>query len=475
MTLAVKTSVRGRTRPDKKMVTATISTLAATFGNRLVTSLAVRQQHGNTTTWHASEPPDAVVFPQTAEEVRDIVRVCATNGMPVIPFGVGTSLEGHVNAPFGGISIDFKDMNRVLAVHAEDLDCVVEPGVTRKQLNEHLRDQGLFFPIDPGADATIGGMAATRASGTNAVRYGTMRENVLALKAVLANGEMITTARRAKKSAAGYDLTRLLVGSEGTLGVITEITLKLQGIPEAIAAGVCAFPSVEAACNATILTIQSGIPVARIELLDEVQVKACNAYSKLSLPEKPVLFLEFHGSPASVAEQSERFGEIARDLSGGPFTWTAKPEDRSKLWQARHDAYWAARGLRPGAQAIASDVCVPISRLAECVTESQRDVAEAGLLAPILGHVGDGNFHLSLLIDVDDADEVARAETVLERLVERALAMEGTCTGEHGVGQGKMKYLAAEFGEGALAAMRAVKDALDPHDMMNPGKIVAPN
>jgi D-lactate dehydrogenase (cytochrome) len=475
MTLAVKTSVRRRTRPDKKMVTATISTLAATFGNRLVTSLAVRQQHGNTTTWHASEPPDAVVFPQTAEEVRDIVRVCATNGMPVIPFGVGTSLEGHVNAPFGGISIDFKDMNRVLAVHAEDLDCVVEPGVTRKQLNEHLRDQGLFFPIDPGADATIGGMAATRASGTNAVRYGTMRENVLALKAVLANGEMITTARRAKKSAAGYDLTRLLVGSEGTLGVITEITLKLQGIPEAIAAGVCAFPSVEAACNATILTIQSGIPVARIELLDEVQVKACNAYSKLSLPEKPVLFLEFHGSPASVAEQSERFGEIARDLSGGPFTWTAKPEDRSKLWQARHDAYWAARGLRPGAQAIASDVCVPISRLAECVTESQRDVAEAGLLAPILGHVGDGNFHLSLLIDVDDADEVARAETVLERLVERALAMEGTCTGEHGVGQGKMKYLAAEFGEGALAAMRAVKDALDPHDMMNPGKIVAPN
>ena len=475
MTLAVKTSVRVRTRPDKKMVTATISTLAATFGNRLVTSLAVRQQHGNTTTWHASEPPDAVVFPRTAEEVRDIVRVCATNGMPVIPFGVGTSLEGHVNAPFGGISIDFKDMNRVLAVHAEDLDCVVEPGVTRKQLNEHLRDQGLFFPIDPGADATIGGMAATRASGTNAVRYGTMRENVLALKAVLANGEMITTARRAKKSAAGYDLTRLLVGSEGTLGVITEITLKLQGIPEAIAAGVCPFPSVEAACNATILTIQSGIPVARIELLDEVQVKACNAYSKLTLPEKPVLFLEFHGSSASVAEQSERFGEIARDLSGGPFAWTAKPEDRSKLWQARHDAYWAARGLRPGAQAIASDVCVPISRLAECVAESQRDVAEAGLLAPILGHVGDGNFHLSLLIDVDDADEVARAETVLERLVERALAMEGTCTGEHGVGQGKMKYLAAEFGEGALAAMRAVKDALDPHDMMNPGKIVAPS
>jgi D-lactate dehydrogenase (cytochrome) len=474
MALAVETSVRGRGRPDKKMVTATINALAAAFGNRLVTSLAVRQQHGNTTTWHASEPPDAVVFPQTAEEVRDIVRVCAANGMPVIPFGVGTSLEGHVNALFGGVSIDFKDMNRILAVHAEDLDCVVEPGVTRKQLNEHLRDQGLFFPIDPGADASIGGMAATRASGTNAVRYGTMRENVLALKAVLANGEMITTARRARKSAAGYDLTRLFVGSEGTLGVITEITLKLQGIPEAIAAGACPFPSVEAACNATILTIQSGIPVARIELLDEMQVKACNVYSKLTLPEQPLLFVEFHGSQASVAEQSERFGEIARELAGGPFEWAVKAEDRSKLWQARHDAYWAARGLRPGAQAIASDVCVPISRLAECVIETQRDVANTSLLAPILGHVGDGNFHLSLLIDVDNPDEIAQAETLLERLVERALAMEGTCTGEHGVGQGKMKYLAAEYGEGALAAMRAVKDALDPQDIMNPGKIVAP-
>jgi D-lactate dehydrogenase (cytochrome) len=317
-------------------------------------------------------------------------------------------------------------------------------------------------------------MAATRASGTNAVRYGTMKDNVLALKAVLANGEVIATARRAKKSAAGYDLTRLFIGSEGTLGVITEITLKLQGIPEAIAAGVCPFPSVEAACNATILTIQSGIPIARIELLDEMQVKACNAYSKLTLPEKPMLFLEFHGSQAGVAEQSERFGEIAGELGGGPFEWTAKPEDRSRLWQARHDAYWAVRGLRPGAQAIASDVCVPISRLAECVTETQRDVVASGLTAPILGHVGDGNFHLSLLVDVDDGDEVARAEALLERLVERALAMEGTCTGEHGVGQGKMKYLAAEHGEGALSAMRAIKDALDPRDLMNPGKIVLP-
>jgi D-lactate dehydrogenase (cytochrome) len=474
MALAVKAPVRGRPRPDAKAVASTLSALAATFGNRLVTSLAVRQQHGNTTTWHASEPPDAVVFPHTSEEVVEAVRLCAMHGVPVIPFGVGTSLEGHVNAPFGGISIDFKDMNRVLAVHAEDLDCVVEPGVTRKQLNEHLRDQGLFFPIDPGADATIGGMAATRASGTNAVRYGTMKDNVLALKAVLANGEVINTARRAKKSAAGYDLTRLFVGSEGTLGVITEITLKLQGIPEAIAAGVCPFPSVEAACNATILTIQSGIPIARIELLDEMQVKACNAYSKLTLPEQPMLFLEFHGSHAGVAEQSERFGEIARELGGGPFEWTAKPEDRSRLWQARHDAYWAVRGLRPGGQAIASDVCVPISRLAECVTETQRDVVESRLIAPILGHVGDGNFHLSLLVDVDDPDEVARAEALLERLVQRALAMEGTCTGEHGVGQGKMKYLAAEYGEGALFAMRAIKDALDPRDLMNPGKIVLP-
>jgi D-lactate dehydrogenase (cytochrome) len=474
MALAVETSGWGRARPDAKTVASTISALAAIFGNRLVTSRAVREQHGNTTTWYVSQPPDAVVFPQTAEEVCQIVRLCAANRMPVIPYGVGTSLEGHVNAPFGGISIDFKDMNRVLAVHAEDLDCVVEPGVTRKQLNDHLRDQGLFFPIDPGADATIGGMTATRASGTNAVRYGTMKDNVLALKVVMANGETITTARRAKKSSAGYDLTRLFVGSEGTLGVITEITVKLQGIPEAIAAGVCEFPTVEAACTATILTIQSGIPVARIELLDALQVKASNAYSKLTLPEKPMLFLEFHGSQAGVGEQSERFGEIAAELGGGPFDWATKAEDRSRLWQARHDAYWAARGLRPGARAVATDVCVPISKLADCVTQAQHDVAEHRLVAPITGHVGDGNFHLSLLVDTSDADEMARAELVMERLVERALAMEGTCTGEHGVGQGKMKYLRPELGAGALAAMRAIKDALDPHDIINPGKIVAP-
>ena len=461
------------TRRDPDAIEAAIAALAAKFGNRLVTSRAVREQHANTTSWIANEPPDAVVFPQATGDVQDIVRICARLRVPVIPFGTGTSLEGHINAPYGGVSIDFRDMNRVLAVNAQDLDCVVEPGITRKQLNEHLRDQGLFFPLDPGADASLGGMAATRCSGTNAVRYGTMKDNVLALKVVLANGELMTTARRAKKSSAGYDLTRLIVGAEGTLGVITELTLKLSGIPEAISAGVCPFPSVEAACNAAIATIQSGVPVARIELLDELQVKATNLYSKLALPEVPMLFVEFHGSPAGVAEQAERFGEIARDLDGGPFEWATKPEDRSRLWQARHDAYWAARGLRPGAQALATDVCVPISRLAECVTAAQHEVAELGLVAPILGHVGDGNFHLSLLVDMSDAAEVKAAKTLCERLVERALAMDGTCTGEHGVGQGKMKYLAGELGSPALAAMAAIKRALDPDDIMNPGKIVA--
>jgi D-lactate dehydrogenase (cytochrome) len=471
--MAVVEKKPSRTHRDRAAIDAAVAVLAAKFGNRLVTSRAVCEQHGNTTTWIANEPPDAVVFPQSTIDVQDIVRICAAHGVPVIPFGTGTSLEGHVNAPFGGVSIDFRDMNNVLAVNAADLDCVVEPGITRKQLNEHLRDQGLFFPLDPGADASLGGMAATRCSGTNAVRYGTMKDNVLALKAVLANGELITTARRAKKSSAGYDLTRLLVGSEGTLGVITELTLKLAGIPEAISAGHCRFPSVEAACNAAIATIQSGIPVARIELMDELQVKATNLYSKLSLPEAPMLFVEFHGSPAGVAEQSERFAEIARDLGAGPFEWAMQSEDRTRLWQARHDAYWAGRGLRPGAQAVATDVCVPISRLAECVTETQRDVATHGLLAPILGHVGDGNFHLTLLVDMADVDDVTAAKMVCERVVERALAMDGTCTGEHGVGQGKMKYLARELGETTLQAMAAIKRALDPQNIMNPGKIVS--
>src|SRR5437773_4681331 len=337
-------------RSDPKASKPAVAALAAKFGNRLVTSQAVREQHGNTTTWIENQPPDAVVFPQSTEDVQEAVRICAAHRLPVIAFGTGTSLEGHVNAPYGGVSIDFRDMDRVLAVNSQDLDCVVEPGLTRKQLNEHLRDQGLFFPLDPGADASLGGMAATRCSGTNAVRYGTMKDNVLALKVVLANGDLMTTGRRAKKSSAGYDLTRLMVGAEGTLGVITELTLKLSGIPEAISSGVCPFPSLEAACNAAIATIQFGVPVARIELLDELQVKATNLYSKLTLPEVPMLFVEFHGSPAGAAEQAERFGEIARDLGGGPFEWATKPEDRSRLWQARHDAYWAGRALRPGAQ-----------------------------------------------------------------------------------------------------------------------------
>jgi D-lactate dehydrogenase (cytochrome) len=460
-----------RSREERKAADTVIEALAARYGNRLVTAQAVREQHGHTTTWIDNQPPDAVVFPQVSADVQEIVRLCAAHRVPVIGFGQGTSLEGQVNAPRGGICLDFRDMNRVLAVHAEDLDCVVEPGITRKQLNEALRDTGLFFPIDPGADASLGGMAATRASGTNAVRYGTMKDNVLALKAVLANGEVISTGHRVKKSSAGYDLTRLIVGSEGTLGVITELTLRLAGIPEAISSGICPFPSVEAACNAAILTIQSGIPVARIELLDEMQVKASNAYSKLTLPETPMLFVEFHGSQASVAEQAERFGEIARELGGGPFEWATKAEDRTRLWQARHDAYWAIMGLRPGVRALSTDVCVPISRLAECVTQSQRDVKANRLLAPIVGHVGDGNFHMLLLIDQNDADEVERAKAFLERLVDRALAMDGTCTGEHGIGQGKMKYLPAEHGEPALAAMRALKRALDPLDIMNPGKI----
>jgi D-lactate dehydrogenase (cytochrome) len=472
--VALAQAAVARERRDPAATAKAVAALTAAFGNRVVTSAAVREQHANTTTWIENEPPDAVVFPQSQADVQETVRICARHRVPVIAFGTGTSLEGHINAPYGGVSIDFRDMNRVLKVHAEDLDCVVEPGITRKQLNEYLRDQGLFFPIDPGADASLGGMAATRCSGTNAVRYGTMKDNVLALTAVLANGEIITTASRAKKTSAGYDLTRLFVGSEGTLGVITALTLKLSGIPEAIASGVCPFPSVEAACNAAIVTIQSGIPVARIELLDELQVKATNLYSKLTLPELPMLFVEFHGSQGGVAEQSQRFGEIAAEFGGGPFEWATKAEDRSRLWQARHDAYWAGRGLRPGAKAVATDVCVPISRLAECVTATQRDIADSSLVAPILGHVGDGNFHLTLLVDMEDQDEVARAKDLCERLVERALAMEGTCTGEHGVGQGKMKYLEAEYGPAALAAMRAVKRALDPDDIMNPGKIVPP-
>jgi D-lactate dehydrogenase (cytochrome) len=462
-----------RQRPDAAAVETVTRALQAAFGNRVVTSLAVRQQHANTLTWVENQPPDVVVYPQTTEEVARIVRLCAEHRVPIIPFGTGTSFEGHTNAPFGGVSVDTSMMKAVIAVHAEDLDCVVEPGVTRKQLNEHLRDMGLFFPIDPGADASLGGMVGTRASGTNAVRYGTMKDNVLALTVVTPNGDVVRTSRRAKKTSAGYDLTRLFVGSEGTLGIVTEITLKLHGIPEAISAGVCPFPSVRAACDATIVTIQSGLPVARIELLDEAQVRACNLYSKLNLPETPLLFVEFHGTEAGVTEQAERFGEIAAEYGGGPFDWATKAEDRSRLWQARHDAYWAAMSLKPGAKGVSTDVCVPISRLAECVEETKRDIEASGMIAPIVGHVGDGNFHVLPLVDMDDPGAIEAAKAFVERLVERALAMEGTCTGEHGVGQKKMKYLEAEHGPEALDLMRVLKRAIDPDDIMNPGKIVA--
>ncbi len=460
-------------RTPAEAVKAALTELAATFGNRLVTSQAVRDQHCNTLSWTASQAPDGVLYPQTTQDVADAVRICARHKVPVIPFGTGTSFEGHTNAPAGGISIDTSMMKAIVSVHPEDLDVTVEAGVTRKELNEHLRDMGLFFPIDPGADASLGGMASTRASGTNAVRYGTMRDNVLALEVVTASGEVVQTGRRARKSSAGYDLTRLFVGAEGTLGVVTRVTLKLHGIPQAISGGLCPFPSVEAACQATILTIQSGIPIARIELLDAMQVRACNLYSKLTLPETPMLFVEFHGTDAGVREQSEFFGEIAADLGGGPFEWTTRSEERTRLWQARHDAYWAAIALRPGAQGISTDVCVPISRLAECVAETQADIEASGLLAPIVGHVGDGNFHVLPLVDVNDPAEVSRGKAFVERLVQRALAMEGTCTGEHGVGQMKMKYLEAEHGPEGLALMRTLKKALDPDNIMNPGKIVA--
>jgi len=454
-------------------VAAALPILAQRFGDRFVCSDALRLQHGSTTTWLMNQPPDAVVFVESAEDVSIVVEVCATHKVPIIPFGVGTSLEGHVNAPGGGVSVDLSRMNRIVAVNVDDLDCIVEPGITRKQLNEHLRDQGVFFPIDPGADATLGGMAATRASGTNAVRYGTMRDNVISLKAVMPDGTTIKTGNRAKKSSAGYDLARLLIGSEGTLGVITELTLRLHGIPEAIAGGVCGFPTVENACRATMLTIQAGIPVARIELLDPLMIAATNSYSKLDLAEVPTLFVEFHGSAASVREQSERFGEIAHEFDCGDFAWATKPEERNRLWQARHDAFWAAVAMRAGAKAFSTDVCVPISRLADCVRETAADLAASGIIAPIVGHVGDGNFHVLILCDMENPEEVERAEAFVGRLSQRAIDMDGTCTGEHGIGQGKMRYLENELGEG-VEVMRAVKRAIDPDGIMNPGKIVVP-
>jgi D-lactate dehydrogenase (cytochrome) len=452
-------------------IDAAIAELAAAFGNHLVTSQAVRAQHANTTTWITPQPPDAVVYPQSAAEVRAIVRICANHDVPVIPFGTGTSFEGSVNAPGGGVCLDLNDMNRIVEVRGRDFDCTVEPGVTRKQLNDYLRSEGMFFPVDPGADASLGGMASTRASGTTTVRYGTMKDNVLALKVVLPNGELISTARRARKSAAGYDLTRLFVGAEGTLGVITELTLKLHGIPQAIAAGVCQFPSVHAACDAAILAIQSGIPIARVELLDDVMIRGCNAYSKLQLAEMPTLFVEFHGSDAGVVEQSELFGQIAAERGSLTFEWATKPEERNQLWQARHDSFWAIQALRPGARILVTDVCVPISRLAECVSETKADLDKSGLIAPIVGHAGDGNFHAGVLVIMEDLDEVAGAKAFADRLAERAISMDGTCTGEHAIGQGKKRFLDIEYGSSAVAAMRAIKSSLDPRGIMNPGKI----
>ena len=445
--------------------------LRGLLGDRLSTSSTLREQHGRDESYHAASPPDAVAFAESTDEVSAIVSCCARHGVPVIPFGTGTSLEGHVAALDGGVCIDLGRMNRILEVNAEDLDATVEAGVTRKQLNAHLRDTGLFFAIDPGADASIGGMTATRASGTNAVRYGTMRETVLAMTVVLADGRVIRTARRARKSAAGYDLTRLFVGSEGTLGVITEVTVRLFGVPEAISAAVCSFASLEEAVNTVILTIQSGVPVARIELLDDVQMDAVNKYSGLEYPVAPTLFFEFHGSEAGVAEQAEQVGAIAGELGGSDFRWATRTEDRNKLWQARHDAYYAGLALRPGSKGWATDVCVPISKLADCLAETKADIDRSGLLAPIVGHVGDGNFHLVFVIDPDDEDEMRRATALNERMVMRAIAMDGTCTGEHGVGYGKLDFLTAEHGE-AVAVMRALKQALDPQNIMNPGKIV---
>jgi D-lactate dehydrogenase (cytochrome) len=442
------------------------------FADRFNTGASICEQHAHTTTWIANQPPDGVVFAKSTAEVAEVVKICAEHKVPIIPFGTGTSLEGGVNAPAGGISIDVSQMDKVLEVNAGDLDCRVQPGVTRMALNTELRDQGLFFPIDPGADASIGGMAATRASGTNAVRYGTMKDNVLSLEVVLANGEIIRTASRARKSSAGYDLTRLMVGSEGTLGIITEVTLRLQGIPEAISAASCSFPTVEAACETVMAVIQYGLPIARIELLDALVVKALNSYSKLSLPETPLLLVEFHGSDAGIVEQSETFGALSEEFCGTGYTATATAEERNKLWQARHDAYWAMLALKPGCKAIATDVCVPISRLAEAVVTTNEKAAELGLMAPIVGHAGDGNFHASVLVDMENAAEVANAEIFVSWLSDLGISLDGTCTGEHGIGQGKRPYLIKELG-GAVDVMGAIKRALDPDDIMNPGKILS--
>ena len=455
---------------ERQSIDQAVAVLKQKFGDRLSQSESVRSHHSHTTSRIPQQLPDAVVFAQSAEEVSEIISVCHETRCPVIAFGVGSSLEGHVNAPYGGICIDMNGMDKILQVNAEDMDVVIQPGVTREALNEHLRDTGLFFPIDPGANASLGGMAATRASGTNAVRYGTMKDNILALEAVLPDGRIISTGGRARKSSAGYDLTRLLIGSEGTLGVITELTVKLQGIPEMIAGGICSFPSIKAACQAVIQTIQYGIPVARIELLDELQIKACNAYSGLSLPSTPLLLLEFHGTEQSVAEQADQFKMIASDHTDQEFVWTTDPTERKKLWKARHDAYYATMAMMPGAVGQSTDVCVPISRLAECVEETRLDIEQTGLISTIIGHVGDGNFHCLPMCMPDDHETQDKISAFTKRLSQRALDFGGTCTGEHGIGQGKQSYLRAELGE-AVGVMESIKQTIDPKGIMNPGKI----
>ena len=455
---------------NKKNIQECISKIKDKFGQQFSDSKSIREQHSHTMTIHSSELPDGVLFASNKNDVSDAVKICNDFRCPIIPFGVGSSFEGHVNAPFGGLSIDLNNMNEILNVYQDDLLVTVQPGVTREQLNTHLRDTGLFFPIDPGANASIGGMSSTRASGTNAVRYGTMKDNVVSIEAVMPNGEIIKTSNKAKKSSAGYDLTRLLVGSEGTLGIITEITLKLYGIPEVIAGGRVSFTSIKDAADTVITTIQSGIPVARIELLDERQVKACNLYSKLSLPEEPLLLLEFHGSKKSVDEQSELFGEIALEFGGNNYEWTSNNEERNKLWKARHDAYWAARSYMPGTEMYSTDVCVPISRLSECIVETVKDLNDNDLIGPIASHAGDGNFHVAVMLDTNNENEVSKLGPFLDRLSDRAIKMDGTCTGEHGIGQGKRKYMYNELGN-SVDVMEAIKKSFDPNLIMNPGKL----